>query len=162
MKIPKYLAAAAALSVALAATGVSASAQTTTTTTPTTTTPTTTTPTTTTPTTTTSVTIAPTSSTTTPTTTAPVPANLGPDQLVLSGTCIPASTIVQTAEDAMALYVAFGPPAGVYVDGNWVPAAYLAGTASGNYVVGPAACLNPVLPPPVVTTTTASTTTTAP
>ena len=94
MKIPKYLAAGAALTIALAATGVSASAQTTTTTTSTTT---------------------PTTSTTT--------------------------------------------PAGVYVNGNWVPAAYLAGAASGNYIVGAPGCTNPVAPPtsvPISTTTTTS------
>jgi hypothetical protein len=62
----------------------------------------------------------------------------------------------------MALYVPFGPPAGVYINGDWVPAAYLAGTASGNYVVGSAGCVNPVSAPPVVTTTTSTTTTTAP
>jgi hypothetical protein len=134
MKIPKYLAAGAALTLALAATGVSASAQTTTTTTSTT---------------------APTTATTTPT----VPANLAPDQLVLTGSCIPDTTIVPEAQDAMALYVPFGPPAGVYINGNWVPAAYLAGTASGNFVVGAAGCLNPVAPPtsvPISTTTTTS------
>ena len=134
MKIPKYLAAGAALTIALAATGVSASAQTTTTTTSTTT---------------------PTTSTTTPA----VPTNLAPDQLVLTGTCIPATTIVPEAQDAMALYVPFGPPAGVYVNGNWVPAAYLAGAASGNYIVGAPGCTNPVAPPtsvPISTTTTTS------
>jgi len=106
MKIPKYLAAGAALTIALAATGVSASAQTTTTT-----------------------------------------------------TCIPDTTIVPEAQDAMALYVPFGPPAGVYVNGNWVPAAYLAGAASGNYIVGAPGCTNPVAPPtsvPISTTTTTS------
>ena len=132
MKIPKYIAAGAALSLALAATGVSASAQTTTTTTTSTTVPTT-------------------------STTPPVPANLAPDQLVLTGTCIPDTTIVPEAQDAMALYVPFGPPAGVYINGNWVPAAFLAGTASGNYVVGAPGCLSPVAPPtsvPFATTTT--------
>jgi hypothetical protein len=134
MKIPKYLAAGAALGLALAATGVSASAQTTTATTSTT---------------------APTTATTTPA----VPANLAPDQLVLTGPCIPDTTIVPEAQDAMALYVPFGPPAGVYINGNWVPAAYLAGAASGNFVVGAAGCVNPVAPPtsvPIPTTTTTS------
>jgi hypothetical protein len=135
MKIPKYLTAGAVLTLALTATGVSASAQTTTATTTTTT--------------------APSTSPATPA----VPANLAPDQLVLTGTCIPDTTIVPEAQDAMALYVPFGPPAGVYINGNWVPAAYLAGPASGNYIVGAAGCTNPVAPPtsvPIPTTTTTS------
>jgi len=120
MKIPKYLAAGAALTIALAATGVSASAQTTTTTTSTTT---------------------PTTSTTTPA----VPTILRPTSWSSPGHAS-RHPIVPKLRTPWP-FTCLRPPAGVYVNGNWVPAAYLAGAASGNYIVGAPGCTNPWRPP---------------
>ena len=132
MKINKFLTAGAALSVALAVTGVSASAQTTTTTT------------------------AATTPFTAATTTTTLPAVLPADQLILNGSCIPGQTVFQTAEEAMANYAPGMQPAGVYINGAWVPAPYLA-AFSGDFVVGAAGCTAPLGVPTTIATTTTTT-----
>jgi len=142
MNKAKYLTAASALTLALGlaaalvTTGpeLAASAQTTTTTT---------------------------ASTTTTATTGTVPANLAPDQLALTGTCIPAATLLETAEEAVDEYVPGGDPAGVYVNGMWLPASYLAAFA-GNYIVGPMGCTSTTPVPTTVPVSTTTTTTTVP
>ena len=129
MKIAKYLTAASALAVALAVTGaeLAASAQTTTTASPTTTTAT------------------------------PVPANLPPDQLVLTGSCISGAVAYQTAEEAIDEYAPGDQPAGVYVNGMWLPAPYLL-ASGGTNIVGTLGCVNDASVPTTVATTTTTTT----
>ncbi|HUB71609.1 MAG TPA: hypothetical protein VL984_14410 [Acidimicrobiales bacterium] len=136
MKIARYLLAAGALVGAIGATGAefSASAQTTST-----------------------------STTQAATTTGGVPSTLPADQLVLNGSCIPDATILQTAEEAMDNYTPGSQPAGVYLNGIWIPAPYMA-AYSGDYVVGVVGCISTTGVPTTVavTTTLATTTTTAP
>ena len=48
-----------------------------------------------------------------------------PDQLTITGSCITVPELVALAEQAIMAYVVNGPPAGVWVNGNWVPAVAL-------------------------------------
>ncbi len=66
-----------------------------------------------------------------PTATSPA---LPSDQIVLNGSCIPATQVLAAAEKASSLYVPGGPPAGVIVNGNWIPAAMV--TSSTGYMGG--------------------------
>ena len=91
----------------------------------------------------------------------PPPPPLPPDQLVLTGYCLTVDTVLAAADQALGLYVPGDQPAGVIINGNWVPAAYLAANA-GSYAVT-TGCPTPtpttVAPVPSSTTTLAPTTT---
>jgi hypothetical protein len=129
MKIHKFLTAGAALSVALVLSGLSVSGVSAS---------------------------AQTTTTTAAATTTTVPANLPADQLILNGSCIPAQTIFQTAEEAMANYAPGSAPAGVYLNGGWVPAPYMA-AFSGLVAVGAPGCVSSVGVPTTIATTTSTT-----
>jgi hypothetical protein len=101
-------------------------------------------------------------------------ATLPADQIVLNGSCLSVDDVLAAAQQAMAAYVLGGPPAGVIINNNWVPAAFLASN-EGEYAVnlgcapiGPPASTasDPASPPtttdPTTTTTDPTTTTTDP
>jgi hypothetical protein len=80
--------------------------------------------------------------------TEPPPA-LPSDQIVLNGSCVSVEQVVAAAEDAMALYVPGDQPAGVIVNGSWVPAAaayYVAFNSSSGCVGLVAPTISPVAP----------------
>ena len=90
----------------------------------------------------------------------PPPPPLPADQLVLTGYCLPVDTVLAAADQALGLYALGDQPAGVIINGNWVPAAYLASNA-GEYAVT-TGCAPPTpttAPVPPVSTTLAPTTT---
>ena len=66
-----------------------------------------------------------------PTATSPA---LPSDQIALNGSCIPATQVLAAAQKALSLYIPGGPPAGVIVNGNWIPAGMV--TTSTGYVGG--------------------------
>ena len=80
----------------------------------------------------------------------PPPPPLPPDQLVLTGSCLTVDAVLAAANQAMSLYVPGDQPAGVIINGNWVPAAWLASNA-GLYAVT-TGC--PPTPTPVTTPVT--------
>ncbi len=69
------------------------------------------------------------------------PPPLPSDQIALVGVCLSSTQVSIAAQQALAQYVAGGPPAGLIVNGNWVPAAAVANTQT--YVNG---CAVPELP----------------
>jgi hypothetical protein len=71
------------------------------------------------------------------------PPALPSDQIVLSGSCISASQVLAAAQQAAGLYVPGGPPAGVIVNGNWIPVAMV---SKSNEYVNNSACAGPLLP----------------
>jgi hypothetical protein len=80
------------------------------------------------------------------------------DQIVLTGSCLSMGDVLGAAQAALAAYVAGGPPAGVTINNDWVPAVYLL-TNAGQFAGGSGLCTQ------IATTTTPTTTdppTTAP
>jgi hypothetical protein len=69
------------------------------------------------------------------------PLALPPDQIALTGTCLSVTQVTAAAQQAMSLYVTGDQPAGVIVNGNWMPAAMVAN--SEQYVND---CAGPLLP----------------
>ncbi len=69
------------------------------------------------------------------------PPVLPSDQIVLTGVCLSSTQVNAAAQQAIGLYVAGDQPAGLIVNGNWLPAAAIAN--SEVYVGG---CAGPVLP----------------
>jgi hypothetical protein len=69
------------------------------------------------------------------------PPALPSDQIVLTGVCLSSTQVNVAAQQAIGQYVAGDQPAGLIVNGNWVPAAAVAN--SEVYVGG---CAGPVLP----------------
>jgi hypothetical protein len=69
------------------------------------------------------------------------PPPLPPDQIVLSAVCVSATQVTAAAQQALSLYVAGSPPAGLIINGNWMPAAQVA--SSVEYGGG---CAGPIVP----------------
>ena len=69
----------------------------------------------------------------------PLPA----DQIVINSSCITVAQMVAAGQQAEALYVPGGPPAGLIINGNWMPAAMVVN--SGEYI-GANGCDPGVLP----------------
>jgi hypothetical protein len=69
------------------------------------------------------------------------PPALPSDQIALVGVCLSPTQVTAAAQQALAQYVAGDQPAGLIVNGNWVPAAVVATTQT--YVNG---CAVPELP----------------
>jgi hypothetical protein len=69
------------------------------------------------------------------------PPPLPSDQIALSGVCLSATQVTEAAQQALSLYVVGSPPAGVIINGDWVPAPMVAN--SEEYVGG---CAGPVFP----------------
>ena len=86
----------------------------------------------------------------------PPPPPLPADQVNLAGGCITLLDVSVAITTAIYDYVPNGPPAGIIVNGNWVPAA-LAATTPGNFVDYDGC---PVPQPPVTTPVTVAPTTT--
>jgi hypothetical protein len=70
------------------------------------------------------------------------PPVLPSDQIVLNGSCISSAQVSTAAEQAVALYLPGSQPAGLIVNGNWLPAAMVAN--SGEYT-GASPCAGPQL-----------------
>ncbi len=73
------------------------------------------------------------------------------DQIVLDGSCLSMGDVLGAAQAALAAYVAGGPPAGVTINNDWVPAVYLL-TNAGQFAGGAGLCTQ------IATTTTPTTT----
>jgi hypothetical protein len=73
------------------------------------------------------------------------------DQIVLDGSCLSMGDVLGAAQAALAAYVAGGPPAGVTINNDWVPAVYLL-TNAGQFAGGSGLCTQ------IATTTTPTTT----
>jgi hypothetical protein len=58
---------------------------------------------------------------------------LATDQIALNGTCVAPADVMTAAQDAADLYVVGGAPAGVIVNGTWIPAG--AASAAGGSVI---------------------------
>ncbi len=71
------------------------------------------------------------------------PPALPSDQIVLSGTCVSATQVSVAAQQAVSLYLPGSQPAGLIVNGNWLPAAMAA--QSGEFV-GASQCAGPQVP----------------
>jgi len=69
------------------------------------------------------------------------PPALPSDQVALTGVCLSSSQVAVAAQQALSFYAVGSQPAGVIVNGNWVPAEAVAN--SEVYVGG---CAGPVLP----------------
>jgi hypothetical protein len=69
------------------------------------------------------------------------PPALPSDQVVLTGVCLSATQVNAAAQQAIGAYVAGDQPAGLIVNGNWIPAGAVA-----NEEVYVAGCAGPVLP----------------
>jgi hypothetical protein len=69
------------------------------------------------------------------------PPALPSDQIALVGVCLSPTQVSAAAQQALGQFVAGGPPAGLIINGNWVPASAVAGTQT--YVNG---CAVPELP----------------
>ncbi len=69
------------------------------------------------------------------------PPPLPPDQLVLNGTCVSAAQVSTAAAQALSLYLPGSPPAGLIINGAWLPAAM-----ASQGVVGPNQCAGPQVP----------------
>jgi hypothetical protein len=69
------------------------------------------------------------------------PPPLPPDQVVLNGSCLSATQVAAAVQQATSQYFPGAEPAGVIINGNWMPAAIVAN--SEQYVNG---CAGPVLP----------------
>ncbi|MGO9657394.1 MAG: hypothetical protein ACLQVK_27385 [Acidimicrobiales bacterium] len=54
------------------------------------------------------------------------PPPLPPDQIALMGVCLSSAQVTAAAQQAQGLYVAGSPPAGLIINGNWVPASEVA------------------------------------
>jgi len=68
------------------------------------------------------------------------PPVLPSDQIVLNGSCISSTQVSAAAEKAVALYQPGGQPAGLIVNGNWLPAAMVANSAE---YIGASPCAGP-------------------
>jgi hypothetical protein len=68
------------------------------------------------------------------------PPVLPSDQIVLNGSCISATQVSTAAGQAVALYLPGSQPAGLIVNGDWLPAAMVAN--SGEYM-GASPCAGP-------------------
>jgi hypothetical protein len=71
------------------------------------------------------------------------PPPLPPDQIVLNGTCVSAAQVATAAQQALAQYTPGSPPAGLIVNGSWLPVAM--SDATGVYV-GAGQCAGPQVP----------------
>jgi hypothetical protein len=71
------------------------------------------------------------------------PTGLPSDQIAISGSCLSVSQVVAAGNQAMALYALGDEPAGVIVNGNWVPAAAVANSVA---LVSAGGCAGPALP----------------
>jgi hypothetical protein len=71
------------------------------------------------------------------------PPVLPTDQIVLNGTCVSAAQVLAAAQQAVAQYTPGTQPAGVIVNGSWLPAAMVA--QAGEYV-GAGQCAGPQVP----------------
>jgi hypothetical protein len=71
------------------------------------------------------------------------PPALPSDQIVLSGNCLPIAQVLATAQQAISLYAPGDQPAGLIVNGTWMPASMVVN--SGVYV-GANGCALPLLP----------------
>jgi len=71
------------------------------------------------------------------------PPVLPSDQIVLTGSCVSATQVLAAAQQAVSLYLPGSQPAGLIVNGNWLPAAMVA--QSGEYV-GAGQCAGPQVP----------------
>jgi hypothetical protein len=69
------------------------------------------------------------------------PPALPSDQIVLTGVCLSATQVSVAAQQAMSLYVAGAQPAGLIINGDWMPAAMVVNAEQ--YVNG---CAGPILP----------------
>jgi len=69
------------------------------------------------------------------------PPPLPSDQIALVGVCLSPTQVSLAAQEALGQFVAGGPPAGLIINGNWVPASAVATTQT--YVNG---CAVPELP----------------
>jgi hypothetical protein len=69
------------------------------------------------------------------------PPPLPSDQIALVGVCLSSTQVSLAAQEALGQFVAGDPPAGLIINGNWVPAAAVATTVT--YVNG---CAVPELP----------------
>jgi hypothetical protein len=71
------------------------------------------------------------------------PPVLPADQIVLNGSCLSVTQVTSAAQQAIGLYAVGDQPAGLIINGNWMPAAMVAN--SGEYV-GADGCAGPLLP----------------
>ncbi len=71
------------------------------------------------------------------------PPVLPSDQIVLSGSCVSAAQVSAAAQQAVSLYLPGGQPAGLVINGNWLPAAMAA--QSGEFA-GANQCAGPQVP----------------
>lgn len=69
------------------------------------------------------------------------PPPLPPDQVALIGVCLSSAQVTTAAQQALSLYVVGSPPAGLIVNGNWVPASMVASS-----VVYQGGCAGPAAP----------------
>ena len=69
------------------------------------------------------------------------PPPLPPDQIALNGVCLSAAQVTAAGQQALSLYAVGSPPAGLIINGNWVPASMVASAVA--YQNG---CAGPIAP----------------
>jgi hypothetical protein len=74
--------------------------------------------------------------------TQPPPA-LPSDQVVLNGSCLSVTQVLAAAQQAVSFYAPGDQPAGLLVNGDWLPAAMVANSGAS---VGANGCVGPILP----------------
>jgi hypothetical protein len=71
------------------------------------------------------------------------PPALPSDQIALTGVCLSPTQVIAAGQQAIGLYVVGSQPAGVIINGNWMPAAMV---ANSEEYVGSNGCAGPLLP----------------